>query len=372
MSKEPDLSKLTMEDGVEHEICGNCKKEIPHFNYVMHTAHCARNITLCPICKEPIPKNQFEEHKGSHKTTTKPTTSRKIEEKVDFPRQLSKSHQNSGATPKKLDEFNLKDPGSKLKVRREKEKGEMVKKEENKFSREANFEYQAPKNVANNLLACRYCDLELVKLDLEDHENYCGSRTDKCNVCGELVMFKYKKLHEESNHGFLKLNDEPGPTASWDSSTQRSEQRREQPPPIYTVNSIDFSPLYRSYSNDYNLQSDEKRESYKDISRRLDWQAPQPPTSALRKPNPPTELTIPCEFCNTPIPHEDLIQHETGCRPDLARFNPKRRSPSPSDDDYFYRTQDETPQSPEVELPCEFCSDMFPASQLLRHQLSCN
>lgn len=29
----------------------------------MHTAHCARNITLCPQCKEPVPKAQFQEHK---------------------------------------------------------------------------------------------------------------------------------------------------------------------------------------------------------------------------------------------------------------------------------------------------------------------
>ena len=29
----------------------------------MHTLHCARNITLCNICDEPIPKREFEEHK---------------------------------------------------------------------------------------------------------------------------------------------------------------------------------------------------------------------------------------------------------------------------------------------------------------------
>lgn len=93
--------------------------------------------------------------------------------------------------------------------------------------------------------------------------------------------------------------------------------------------------------------------------------APQPPS---RRRNPPTELEIPCEFCDVPIPHEDLIRHQTGCRPDLARFNPRRmaRSPSP---EYYVATP--PPSSPEVELPCEFCSDMIPASQLLRHQSTC-
>lgn len=57
------------------------------------------------------------------------------------------------------------------------------------------------------LLPCQYCELELPKLDLEEHENYCGSRTDKCLECGELVMFKNKQSHWDSNHGFLKLRD---------------------------------------------------------------------------------------------------------------------------------------------------------------------
>lgn len=37
-------------------------------------------------------------------------------------------------------------------------------------------------------------------IELEDHENYCGSRTDKCMECGELVMFKDKQAHMASNH----------------------------------------------------------------------------------------------------------------------------------------------------------------------------
>ncbi|GJQ75358.1 putative Rab subfamily of small GTPases [Trypoxylus dichotomus] len=278
---------------------------------------------------------------------------------------------------------------------------ESKQKNEVKSTVEANASYVPPKSNSDNLLPCKYCDLELPKLELEGHENYCGARTDKCNICGEIVMFKYKKIHEETNHGFLKLNDEPGPRPSWDSNTERPAEpsyiRRQRPEPIYTVNSFDFSPLYNSYSaTSLTTSENEKRESYRDMSRRLDCKteyirnllhdsasitvplrrsgtmprnhfnhnkgpAPQPPR---RRPNPPSELLIPCEFCDTPIPHQDLIQHETGCRPDLARFNPRRRSPSP--DDYFSAPE---PSSPEVELPCEFCSDMIPASQLYTHQL---
>jgi hypothetical protein len=42
---------------------------------------------------------------------------------------------------------------------------------------------------------------------LAEHENYCGSRTERCEDCGEFVMLKYQQLHQDSNHGFLKLED---------------------------------------------------------------------------------------------------------------------------------------------------------------------
>lgn len=193
----------------------------------MHTAHCARNITLCPACKEPIPKNKFEEHKRR----CNPTSIRSLPEKIDFPKHISKpsnrplpvkdtiKHVSSSLSATSISQnaqqsslrtnqnhskpFALKDPpASKPQAR--KDKNETTRRS----STEANASYVPPKpTTSNGLLPCKYCDLELPKLQLEDHENYCGARTDKCNVCGEIVMFKYKKLHEDSNHGFMKLDD---------------------------------------------------------------------------------------------------------------------------------------------------------------------
>ncbi|XP_031331423.1 uncharacterized protein LOC116162042 [Photinus pyralis] len=61
-----------MADTVELEICANCKREIPPCNYVMHTAHCARNITLCDTCEQPIPKNEFQQHAKTCMPEVKP------------------------------------------------------------------------------------------------------------------------------------------------------------------------------------------------------------------------------------------------------------------------------------------------------------
>lgn len=165
------------------------KKEIPHYNYVMHTAHCARNITLCKICKEPVPKSQFEEHskKCQIKTVTKPA-------------------------PPPLTKIEKSDYYSKQKAIQDKK---IADRQERYFERHEKFLNVGNKvggNSNNNnnertLKPCKYCELELPKGDLEAHEDYCGARTDKCGECGEIVMFKYRQLHEDTNHGFLKLND---------------------------------------------------------------------------------------------------------------------------------------------------------------------
>ena len=47
----------------EKEMCMNCKRDVSCSNYQMHTAHCARHITLCKKCDEPVPKKDIENHK---------------------------------------------------------------------------------------------------------------------------------------------------------------------------------------------------------------------------------------------------------------------------------------------------------------------
>jgi hypothetical protein len=56
-------------------------------------------------------------------------------------------------------------------------------------------------------VTCTFCELELSASEAAEHENYCGTRTEKCSECGEFVMLKYQTLHVDSNHGFLKLED---------------------------------------------------------------------------------------------------------------------------------------------------------------------
>lgn len=171
----------------------------------MHTAHCARNITLCRVCKEPIPKNQFETH------------AKKCVAKVEKPKPLPLPLETNDYYTKQKEVQDRKNAQRREEYlqRHEKfiDKGftlkETVSKGENKNGIASSVVENGvkPKPKQSSLIPCKYCELELPKLDLIEHENYCGARTDKCPECGELVMFKYKQLHEDSNHGFLKLND---------------------------------------------------------------------------------------------------------------------------------------------------------------------
>lgn len=34
----------------------------------MHTLHCHRRIKLCPVCNEPVPKEQMEQHHEDNHT----------------------------------------------------------------------------------------------------------------------------------------------------------------------------------------------------------------------------------------------------------------------------------------------------------------
>ena len=38
------------------------QRDVSAANFVMHEVHCARNITCCPKCSEPVPRTTLDEH----------------------------------------------------------------------------------------------------------------------------------------------------------------------------------------------------------------------------------------------------------------------------------------------------------------------
>lgn len=144
-----------MEDP-ETKSCPNCKREIPSVNFTIHSVHCARNIRVCPVCKEPIPQNELQEHH---------------------------------------DKLHKLQPCQKC--------GESVCG--------TDMEDHIRDSCAHTIKSCRFCELELPRREIPAHENYCGVRTEQCPDCQEWVMIKYRQLHIDSNHGFIRLDDDPTP-----------------------------------------------------------------------------------------------------------------------------------------------------------------
>ncbi|XP_073948709.1 uncharacterized protein [Choristoneura fumiferana] len=138
------------------KLCTNCKREIPSVNFTTHSVHCARNLRNCPVCKEPVPLAQLQAH---HDTLHKEVPCKKCGESVC---------------------------GTDL-------------------------EDHIRDSCAQTIKPCRFCELELPRRSLPAHESYCGARSEQCPDCREYVMAKYKQLHLDSNHGFIRLDDDPTP-----------------------------------------------------------------------------------------------------------------------------------------------------------------
>ncbi|NXY91541.1 TRAD1 protein, partial [Alcedo cyanopectus] len=115
------------------------KKEIPAVNFIIHEIHCSRNIEVCRYCSDSVPKAEMKNHIEAEHVQVVCKCRMKMENG------LLKDHEASAC----------------------------------------------PLRPA----LCQFCDIPLPASKLQEHELYCGARTEPCGRCGQNVLRKELKEH---------------------------------------------------------------------------------------------------------------------------------------------------------------------------------
>ncbi|XP_065502284.1 TRAF-type zinc finger domain-containing protein 1 isoform X1 [Caloenas nicobarica] len=351
----------------ETRLCGNCKKDISVANFITHETHCSRNIEVCRYCSELIPKSEMKNHIESEHVQVTCKCRMKIE------KCLLKDHEVSAC----------------------------------------------PLRPA----LCQYCDIQLPFSKLQDHEMFCGARTEPCPGCSLNIMVKDLKEHprvcgQEVKHvrgsrAVPRAEDADLHALRDVGNHLRSEDDLEQ----LERNENTYSSLYEEWNADLDyvlaLSLQNENNSHNNAAAEISsdfWEnyyaKEAVPSACLNEADRPNifscdssvpfgtsnrikndDITmLPCEFCEELYPAEDLILHQTGCNPAsaFASFSKRSSSPNPREYDGLRALGSKgcrslsSPQAKAVQaggdivIPCEFCGVQLEEETVFLHQHHCD
>ncbi|KAG8377400.1 hypothetical protein BUALT_Bualt08G0029100 [Buddleja alternifolia] len=139
---------VVSDDQATTSICSHCDRAIPSLNIDLHFAHCSRNLEKCKVCGDMIPRKFAEEHFLS---THAPVACSLCSETMN--RDILDVH-----------------------------KGE---------------------NCPQRMVTCEYCEFPLPAIDLLEHQEVCGNRTDLCHMCRKYIRLREMHGHESRCNGVV-------------------------------------------------------------------------------------------------------------------------------------------------------------------------
>ncbi|TVU37444.1 hypothetical protein EJB05_10759 [Eragrostis curvula] len=139
------MAAADSDPAIATSTCAHCQREIPSSNMALHSVHCARNLQKCDHCGDMVPRKLMDEHYGENHA---PVDCSLCKHAIE--RELWDLHTG----------------------------------------------IQCPQRM----LACQYCEYELPAVDLFEHQDVCGNRTEYCQECRKYVRLREWIGHEIQFH----------------------------------------------------------------------------------------------------------------------------------------------------------------------------
>ncbi|KAK8708263.1 hypothetical protein V6N13_059307 [Hibiscus sabdariffa] len=136
-----NVSPMAVASDETTRICNHCDRAIPSSNIDLHSAHCSRNLEKCKVCGDMVPIKHAEEH---FLNTHAPVACSLCSETI--------------------------------------ERGDL--------------DIHKCENCPQRIVTCEFCEFPLPAIDLPEHQEVCGNRTEMCSLCN-----RYIRLRERYNHG---------------------------------------------------------------------------------------------------------------------------------------------------------------------------
>ncbi|XP_059631229.1 uncharacterized protein LOC132274083 [Cornus florida] len=129
-------------------VCSHCGRAISSSNIDLHYAHCSRNLERCKVCGDMVPKKHAEEHfLNIHAPVACSLCSETVE------REILALHESE--------------------------------------------------NCPQRIVTCEYCEFPLPAIDLFEHQEVCGNRTEHCHLCSRYIRLRERNDHESRCNGVI-------------------------------------------------------------------------------------------------------------------------------------------------------------------------